>query len=92
MGAARSKNSYLRERYYRLAARRGKQRAIVAIEHSLLTAIWHSFVNNRDSHELGADHFPRPEPTQDMRRITIQANALGLTVCFDPVHQTAPAT
>lgn len=40
MGAARTKNSYLRERYYRLAARRGKQRGIVAIEHSLLTAIW----------------------------------------------------
>lgn len=41
MGAARTKNSYLRERYYRLAARRGKQRAIVVIERSLLTAIWH---------------------------------------------------
>ncbi|WP_437773377.1 hypothetical protein [Arthrobacter sp. KNU40] len=89
MGAARTKNTYLRDRYYRLAARRGKQRAIVAIEHSLLTATWHMLVNNLDYHELGPDHFTRREPTQVMRRITKQANALGLTVRFDPIRQTA---
>jgi transposase len=92
MGAARTKNTYLRERYYRLAARRGKQRAIVAIEHSLLTAIWHMLVNNLDYHELGPDHFTRREPAHVMRRITKQANALGLTVRFDPIHQTSAAT
>jgi transposase len=89
MGAARTKNSYLRERYYRLAARRGKQRAIVAIEHSLLTAIWHMLVNNVDYHELGPDHFTRREPAHVMRRITTQANALGYTIRFDPVPETA---
>ena len=91
MGAARTKNSYLRERYYRLAARRGKQRAIVAIEHSLLTAIWHMLVNNVDYQGLGPDHFTRREPAHIMRRITKQANALGFTVRFDPLPQTAPA-
>ncbi|GAA5197385.1 hypothetical protein GCM10023346_31840 [Arthrobacter gyeryongensis] len=92
MGAARTKNTYLRERYYRLAARRGKQRAIVAIEHSLLTAIWHMLMNNLDYLELGPDHFTRREPTHVMRRITKQANAPGLTVRFNPIHQTAAAT
>jgi transposase len=92
MGAARTKNTYLRERYYRLAARRGKQRAIVAIEHSLTTAIWHMLVNNRDYHALGPDHFTRREPAHVMRRITKQANALGLTVRFDPIRHTAAAT
>jgi len=92
MGAARTKNSYLRERYYRLAARRGKQRAIVAIEHSLLTAIWHMLVNNIDYHELGPDHFTRREPAHVMRRITKQANALGFTVRFEPLPETAGAS
>jgi hypothetical protein len=49
-------------------------------------------VNNLDYHELGPDHFTRREPTHVMRRITKQANALGLTVRFDPIHQTAVAT
>jgi len=91
MGAARTKNSYLRERCYRLAARRGKQRAIVAIEHSLLTAIWHMLVNDVYYHELGPDHFTRREPAHVMRRITKQANALGFTVRFEPVPETAGA-
>jgi hypothetical protein len=49
-------------------------------------------VNNLDYHELGPDHFTRREPTNVMRRITKQANALGLTVRFDPVRQAAVAT
>jgi transposase len=52
-----AKSSYLRERYLRLAARRGKQRAIVAIGHSILTAVWHMLTNNVDDHNVGPDHF-----------------------------------
>ena len=54
-------------------AAHGKQRAIVAIEHSLLTAIWHMLNNNVDYNELGPDHFTRGEPAHVMRRITKQA-------------------
>jgi transposase len=39
--AARTNDSFYQHRYRRLAARRGPLRAQVAIEHSLLTAIWH---------------------------------------------------
>lgn len=49
-------------------------------------------MNSLDHHELGPDHFTRGEPAQVMRRITKQANALGLTVRFDPIRQTAAAT
>ena len=91
MGAARTKSSYLRDRYYRIAARRGKQRAIVAVEHSILTAIWHMLTNNIDYHELGPDHFTKRKPEQLMRRITKQANALGFTVRFDPIPGSGTA-
>jgi len=64
----------------------------VAIEHSLLTAIWHMLVNNIDYHELGPDHFTRREAAHVMGRITKQANALGFTVRFDPLRQTAGAS
>ena len=41
MVALRDQNSYLGARYRRIKARRGAQRALVALEHSILTAIWH---------------------------------------------------
>lgn len=41
MAASRMNGSFFQHRYKRLAARRGPLRALVAIEHSLLVAIWH---------------------------------------------------
>lgn len=41
MAAARTSGSFFQQRYKRLAARRGPMRALVAIEHSLIIAIWH---------------------------------------------------
>jgi hypothetical protein len=96
MDAARTKNTYLRERYYRLAARRGKQRAVVAIEHSLLTAIWHMLVNNLDYHELGPDHFTRREPAHVMRaspnKPTHSASQSASTPSIRPQRPPEPLT
>ena len=85
LSAARTKNSYLSARYRRIVAHRGKQRAIVAVEHSILTAVWHMLINNIDYHDLGPDHFTRRDPDRVLRRITQQANTLGYTVRFDPI-------
>jgi len=41
--------------------------------------------------DLGPDHFTRREPAHVMRRITKQAHALGFTVRFDPIPETAGA-
>jgi transposase len=41
LAATREKNSYFREKYYRLKARRGHKRAVVAIAHKILVAIYH---------------------------------------------------
>ncbi len=41
MAATRTNGSFLQNRYRRLAAHRGPMRALVAIEHSLIIAIWH---------------------------------------------------
>lgn len=45
MAAARTNGSFFQHRYRRLAARRGPMRAPVAIEHSILVAIWHILSN-----------------------------------------------
>lgn len=52
-GAARMKGTYLAAQYRRLAARRGKQRAIVATGHSILVSIYHMLTEERDYPTLG---------------------------------------
>ena len=55
--AARTKGTFLKARYHRLAARRGKQRAIGAIGHSIIVSIWHILTNREPYLELGGDYF-----------------------------------
>jgi transposase len=87
MAASRTRDkTYLGARYHRLAPRLGKKKAIVAVEHSILTVVWHMLTDNADYHDLGGDYFTQRDPESAMRRITRQANALGFTVRFDPIQ------
>jgi transposase len=87
MGASRTKNkTYLGARYQRLVPRLGKKKAIVAVEHSILTAVWHLLTHDVDYHDLGGDYFTRLDSERAMRRITRRANALGFTIRFDPIQ------
>ena len=87
MAAARTKDTtYLGARYQRLAPRLGKKKAIVAVEHSILTAVWHMLTDDVDYADLGGDYFARLDPEHAMRRIVRQANMLGFTVRFDPIQ------
>jgi transposase len=87
MAASRTKDkTYLGARYQRLVPRLGKKKAIVALEHSMLTAVWHMLTHDVDYHELGGDYFTRRDPEHAMKRIIRQANTLGFTVRFDPIH------
>jgi transposase len=87
MAAARTKDkTYLGARYQRLTPRLGKKKAIVAVEHSILTAAWHMLTHDVDYHDLGGDYFTRRDPERAMQRIIRQANALGFTVRFDPIQ------
>jgi transposase len=54
--AARSKNTYLASPYKRIAIRRGKKRAMVAVGHTILTSIWYMLTNNAEYADLGADY------------------------------------
>jgi transposase len=55
--AVRTKDTYLKARYARLAVRRGKKRAIVAVAHSLLKSIWHMLAYHQPYQDLGGDYF-----------------------------------
>lgn len=55
--AIRTQDSFLKARYHRLAARRGKKRAIVAVAHSMLVSAWHMLTYRQAYCELGGDYF-----------------------------------
>src|SRR5665811_1013307 len=87
MAANRTKDTtFLGARYRRLARRIGKLKALVAIEHSILTAVWHVLSQNTDYHDLGGDYHTKRDPQRALRRITRDANRLGYTVRFDPIQ------
>ena len=57
--ASHKKGSYFQAQYRRLAGRRGKKRAIVAVAHSILTVTYFILSDGRAYKDLGADHFDR---------------------------------
>ncbi|WP_327097174.1 transposase [Nocardia vinacea] len=78
--------TFLGERYRRIARRRGKKRAIVAIGRSILVIVWH-LLHDPDTrfHDLGADHFSRHiNPNTKKRNHIRQLEALGYTVTLTP--------
>lgn len=85
MAAIHQKDSYYAVYYRRIAARRGRDRALVAVMHKLVIAVWHVLADKVAHRDLGTDHFTRRNPQRTMRQIVKQANAIGLAVRFDPV-------
>jgi len=86
MGAARTADCYLQSRYRTLAGRTSGLKALVAVEHAIIVSIWHMLSHHQPYRDLGADYHQRRDPQQTMRRIVKQANAIGLTVRFDPIE------
>jgi transposase len=84
MAATKRKDCYYAVYYRRVSARRGRQRALVAVMHKLVIAIWHVLHDKVAYRDLGVDYFIRRNPQRTMRQIIKQANSIGLTVRFDP--------
>jgi len=84
--AAAKTDTFLGERYRRLAKRRGKKRALVAVERSILVVVWHLLADpSARFHDLGSDFYERrvnkDRRTRDLVR---QLMALGHEVTLNP--------
>ncbi|MGV9870143.1 IS110 family transposase [Rhodococcus koreensis] len=79
-------DTFLGARYRRLAKRRGKKRAIVAVGRSILIVVWHLLRDqNATFHDLGSDHYTRHiHPDIKKRSHIRQLEALGYTVTLTP--------
>jgi len=79
--AARKKDSYLQAQYRRLAGRRGKKRAVVAVGHTLLQVFYHLLKNpNLEYHDLGGNYFDMLDPQRLCRHLVKRLESLGYEV------------
>ena len=90
VSAARTKGTYLAARYRRITARRGKKRALVAVGHSVLVAVWTMLTHDQPYHDLGPDHYTdrlnRHGKTRHTRRLVEQLHHLGYHVTLHPTE------
>jgi transposase len=79
-GAVRSKRNYLRSLYYRLAARRGKPRAAMAVGRSILQAAYHMLLRGEPYQELGADYLDQLDRERTAKRLLKRLDNLGYDI------------
>lgn len=79
-------HTFLGERYRRIAKRRGKKRAIVAVGRSVLVIVWHLLADDESRFtDLGPDHFTKHvNPDRQKRNHIRQLEVLGYTVTLTP--------
>jgi len=79
--AVRTKNCYLAVRFWRIAKRRGQQRAAIATAHTMLIICWHMLSNGTVYTEIGADYLARNDnPDRRRRHLVKQLENLGYQV------------
>lgn len=89
-GAAHTKKSYYKGLYHRLAARRGKQRAAVAVGHSLLVTGYYLITRHQTYADLGENYFDERDREQVKRRMVKRLEKLGFRVSVTPVPVKIP--
>jgi transposase len=85
VGASRT-DTFLGERYRRIARRRGKKKAIVAVGRSILVIVWH-LLSDPDAHfhDLGSDFYDKRRGPERIKQTHVrQLEALGYKVTLEP--------
>jgi len=86
--AARTKAGYLRALFHRLAARRGRKRAVVAVAHALLVIVYHLLRDHTTYQDLGDDYFEQRDRDAVKRRALRQLQRIGFSVQLVPLAGT----
>jgi transposase len=83
--AVKKKDSYLQAQFYRIKARRGPKKAIMAVAASILTAIYHMLKDGTMYQDLGRKHFDRRSTDQQKNALVKRLADLGYAVEIKPL-------
>lgn len=78
--AVRTRDTYLSAQYHRIAARRGKRRAILAVAHSILVTIYYMLRDGTSYRDLGGDYFDERNREIVVRNAVRRLGRLGYNV------------
>jgi transposase len=78
--AAHTKQTYLSAQYHRIAARRGKQRALLAVAHSILAIAYHLLKEQIPYRDLGANYFDERKQATVVNHLVRRIKNLGFDV------------
>jgi transposase len=87
--ASRTKDTYLSAQYHRLAARRGKKRAVVAVAHSILVIAYHMLRRHEPYRDLGANYFDERKKESIVNRLLRRIQKFGYAVSIQPLPVAA---
>jgi transposase len=87
-GAARTKDGYFNSLYHRLASRRGKKRAMVAVARSLLVVIYHMLLFHEPYRELGGSYFDERKKEGLVKSLVQRLQNLGYQAELQPLPVT----
>lgn len=82
--SSRTKDTYLAAQYRQIAARRGPNKATVAVAHTILFAAWHMLSTGETYTDLGPDYLTRRDTQAETRRLLKRLEALGHSVTLNP--------
>jgi transposase len=83
--ASRTRGTSFQARFWRIAKRRGREKATMAVAHHLLVVIWHLLAHDAPYQELGADYLERrDDPARRQRHLVHQLEQLGCKVTIEP--------
>ncbi|MGH7745133.1 MAG: IS110 family transposase [Acidimicrobiales bacterium] len=85
MSAAHSHGTYLAAKYRRIATRRAPVKAIVAVEHAILIAIWNMLTTGELYADPGSDFYTRLNPDKAKNRAIDQLRKMGYDVTLNPL-------
>jgi len=88
-GAAHTKNKYLSSQYHRLAARRGKKKALMAVGHSILVITYHLLTRQQAYRDLGANYFDERDRQAVTKRCVNRLQKLGYQISLDKLQLAA---
>jgi transposase len=83
--AGRTTGPYVSAFYHRLAARRGKKRAIIAVAHAIVVSAFHRLIRDEPYRELGAHDFDDRRQAQLVDQLTWRIEQRGYRVTLEPV-------
>lgn len=89
--ASRTKNTYLAAQYHRLAGRRGKKRAVMAVAHSILVIAYYLIQRKEPYRDLGGNYFDQRRPQATAQRLVRRLEQLGFQVSLQQSSTPAAA-